>query len=570
MKKESRPSTAYFVARLIAYQPVRYSIVALGWILFHAWPLLPGLLAKLFFDTLGGRAVLLGEHITLASIVALVVAAGLARVAIILVATLSGRINRFSMEALLQRNLLARILERPGARAIPMSIGEAISTLRDDVDAMALATDWAFDALAGLIFAGGGIAILLSVNVRITLLVFVPIIVVILLAHAARTRLEHVRVQSRQATARVTGSIGEIFGAVQAIQVAGAEDTVIAHLRRLGDERKRMMLRDQFQGLALDAVFANTASLGAGLTLLVASSAMRAGNFTIGDFALFATYLMQVAGYTGFLGYLIRSYRQAGVAFRRGVALLQGAPARSLVKHHPVYLRGTLPAPTVPARAGNDRLETLEVVGLTLRYPDSGRGIENISFTVRRGSFTVITGRLGAGKTTLLRAMLGLLEPQAGEVRWNGQKIAEPASFLVPPRVAYTAQTPTLLAGTIRENILLGLSVDEERLAHAVHSAVLERDLAELPAGLETVIGTRGVKLSGGQIQRAAATRMFVREPELLVFDDLSSALDVETERLLWQRILEQGKTCLVVTHRPAVLKQADQVLVLDDGHITR
>ncbi|MBA3946020.1 MAG: ABC transporter ATP-binding protein [Herpetosiphonaceae bacterium] len=563
--QERLPSTLYFVRRMIAYGPWRYAAVAFSWMLFHSWPLLPGLLAKLFFDTLEGHA---PAGFTLSSVVGLVLAAGMAKVVIILGTTLAGRTWSFRVTGLLRRNLLARILDRPGAKATPDTVGEAISTLRDDVDTMALMTDWGFDAVAGLIFAGGGIAILLWVDARVTLIVFVPLLLVILLAHIARSRLEQLRARSRTATAHVTGSIGEIFGAVQAIQVAGAEDSVVAQLRRLGDERRRMVLRDRLQELALGAVFANTASLGAGLTLLVAGSAMRTGRFTVGDFALFATYLMQVADYTGFLGYLITTYRQSAVAFRRAATLLQGASATTLVAHHPVFLGGSLPVLSPPVKQLTDRLEALEVTGLTLHHNESGRGVVDISFRLTRGSFTVITGRIGAGKTTLLRALLGLLEPQRGEVRWNGRRLADVARVLAPPRVAYTPQAPALLSGTVRENILLGLPADGA-VVRAVTSAVLERDVAGFPQGLDTTIGTRGMKLSGGQIQRVAAARMFVREPELLVFDDLSSALDLETEQLLWQRVFAQDTTCLVVSHRRALLERADQILVLEDGRIT-
>jgi ATP-binding cassette subfamily B protein len=586
--EQGMPSTAFFVARLIAYKPLLYLLSGFPWVLFHTWPLIPGVLAKLFFDTLQGHA---PAGVDLATVLALIVAAGLARVGIVFVASTGGLPFYFRVNALLQRNLLARILDRPGARAVPGSVGEALSTMRDDVSGIHEVVGWLPDAVAALLFVAGGVAILLAVDARMTLLVFAPIVVVIGVASAARARLERVRAQSRNATARVTGAIGEIFGAVQAIQVAGAEQPVIAHLRRLGDQRRRMMLRDELQSRLLDAVFQNTASLGAGLTLLLAAGRMRAGEFSVGTFALFATYLMQVASFTGFLGFLIRMYRQSSVAFSRMVALLQGAPAASLVAPHSVPLRGPLPAPTAPVRHTNDRLDRLEVAGLALCHPTSGRGIADICFSIPRGSFIVITGRVGAGKTTLLRALLGLIEPQAGEVRWNGRKIDNLATFLVPPRVAYTPQTPTLLSGTLRENILLGLPDEPEAIAQAVYAAVLDRDLAAFPAGLDTPIGARGVKLSGGQIQRTAAARMFVRAPELLIFDDLSSALDVETERMLWERLGERQKakgkrqnegadddtfafellpfTLLAVSHRRAALRRADQILVLEDGRIT-
>jgi ATP-binding cassette subfamily B protein len=104
----------------------------------------------------------------------------------------------------------------------------------------------------------------------------------------------------------------------------------------------------------------------------------------------------------------------------------------------------------------------------------------------------------------------------------------------------------------------------------AIRQAVLEVDLEALEAGLDTRVGPRGVKLSGGQVQRTAAARMFARRPELLVFDDLSSALDVETENMLWERLLDVGetRTCLAVSHRRTALRRADQIVVLADGRV--
>jgi ATP-binding cassette subfamily B protein len=176
---------------------------------------------------------------------------------------------------------------------------------------------------------------------------------------------------------------------------------------------------------------------------------------------------------------------------------------------------------------------------------------------------------VGAGKTTLLRALLGLLPSDGGEIRWNGQIVRAPASFFVPPRAAYVRQSPGLFSATLRENLLLGLPGPfADRLEQAVQAAVLERDLPALENGLDTRVGPRGVKLSGGQIQRAAAARALARPASLLVLDDLSSALDVETERLLWARIQALGGTLLVVTHRREALKRADRVIVLKEGRV--
>ncbi len=145
----------------------------------------------------------------------------------------------------------------------------------------------------------------------------------------------------------------------------------------------------------------------------------------------------------------------------------------------------------------------LQARGLTYHHA-GGCGIENIDLQLRRGSFTVITGRIGAGKTTLLRVLLGLAPKIAGEILWNGEVVIDPSTFFVPPRSAYTPQAPRLFSQTLQENILLGLSTDQVDLAAALHQAVLTRDVADLPHGLETLVGPKGVKLSGGQVQRAA------------------------------------------------------------------
>jgi ATP-binding cassette subfamily B protein len=118
--------------------------------------------------------------------------------------------------------------------------------------------------------------------------------------------------------------------------------------------------------------------------------------------------------------------------------------------------------------------------------------------------------------------------------------------------------------------LLLGRLVEPDPLQVALHASVLEVDLDSFDEGLDTMVGPRGVKLSGGQIQRAAAARMFVSDPEFLVIDDLSSALDAETEAELWRRLRERRGTitCLVVSHRPAALRIADQILVMDDGTV--
>jgi ATP-binding cassette subfamily B protein len=301
----------------------------------------------------------------------------------------------------------------------------------------------------------------------------------------------------------------------------------------------------------------------------VAATAIRNGSFTVGDLALFVIYLEYFGDMTAFMGLIFARYRQIAVSVERMTRLMDGAPTEALVEYLPVYLEGEFPQAEYSKPTTADELQALEVENLSYQYPESENGIHDVTLRLERGSFTVITGRVGSGKTTLVRNLLGLLDKDSGTIRWNGAAIARPDDFFIAPRCAYTAQVPRLFTDPLRDNILLGMFKTDEQLVPAVRSAVMEHDLNELDKGFDTLVGPKGVKLSGGQIQRTAAARMFTRDTQLLVFDDLSSALDVETEKTLWERVFEHPEiTCLVVSHRKAALRHADHIIVMKDGHI--
>jgi ATP-binding cassette, subfamily B, bacterial len=569
--------------RLVRYVPWSYTLNLSAIVVVLLLEMAPGLIAREFFNALSGAA---SAGLSLWTLVALLVASAVARIAFLLVLPATNTTFVFTAGALLRKNMLARILRRPGAQALPASSGEAISRFREDIDETLWSIFFFNDVVAMSIFAAIGITVMVAINASVALAVFLPLTLVVVAANRVRKRIEAYRKASREATGSVTGFLGELFGAVQAVQVAGAEERVIVHFHQLNEARRKTGLRDRLFSDLLESVFWNTVNLGTGLILILAAGSIRAGTFTIGDFALFVYYLGWIAEFTGHFGIMLAKYRQAGISFERMVTLLQGAPPETLVAHSPLSPHSQPPAPD---QGSADRLATLEIRGLTFRYPDSGRGIEDIGFSMRRGSLTVITGRIGAGKTTLLRALLGLLPADRGEIHWNDRCVDDPATFFVPPRCAYTAQTPRLFSDTLRDNLLLGLPEEQVDLPAALHLAVLERDLAQMEQGLDTLVGAKGVRLSGGQVQRAAAARMFVRDADLLVFDDLSSALDVETERTLWERlsamqneegrmknderearfcILHSAFSILAVSHRRTALRRADQIIVLKDGRV--
>jgi ATP-binding cassette subfamily B protein len=530
------------------------------------WQIAPALIMKAFFDMLTGAAQL---TFGIWTIVAFALASWIGRV----VASYGfyyADVPIFAdIPTLLRKNLLRHILRRPGASALPDSAGEAISRFKNDVNEIPLFVILINDIAVGIGIVIVAILLMTQISPSVTVMALIPLVIVGVIANIATKRIEHYRRASRQAAGNVTGFIGEFFGAVQAVKVATAEKNVIDHFHKLNEERRKLTVREKLFDDVLSSIYRNTSTLGTGVILILVGQSMRAGTFTLGDFSLFVYLLQSMGDLTTFAGMLAARYKQLDVSVQRMYRLMENAPLDALVQHSPVDLSGPLPEVTYPAKSNSDRLEELSALDLTFHYPNSTNGIEGVNLKLQRGTLTVVTGRIGSGKTTLLRALLGLLPLETGDVRWNGDMITSPGDFLVPPRCSYTAQVPRLFSNTLRDNILLGLDRSDDDIYRSTKLAVMDRDLEELDDDLETMVGARGVKLSGGQMQRAAAARMFIREPELLVFDDLSSALDVETERQLWERIFAAGgKTCLVVSHRRPLLRRADHIIVLKDGRV--
>jgi ATP-binding cassette subfamily B protein len=567
---EKIPPWRYMV-KLAAYSPWLYFASALfASVIWYVLSLAPALVVRRIFDAISGAA---PAGVNLWTLFALLVAIALTGMMTFIAASGFENTLHHVINTLLRRNLLAHILRQPGARALPSSTGEAIARLRDDVEALPHFLSWTFDPLGQGLVVVLATTILARINVWYTLAVVAPILITVIAVNVAARRIQHYRRQNQEAIGAVTDLVGEIFGAVQTIKVAGTEAHVVDFFRRVNDARRSAALRDLLLSQLLNTLSTNASSISVGVLLVAIAASARAGNeqqtLTVGDFALFVSYINWLGIVTSMFGNYLRLYRQTGVSLQRLLELMTGAPAFALVRHEPLYLWGRLPELPFVAKTAAHRLDVVRATGLGYTYPDSQGGIKDIDLVLPRGTITVVTGRVGSGKTTLLRVLLGLLPKEKGEIIWNGDLVDDPGIFFTPPRSAYTAQTPRLFSERLYDNILMGLPEDQVDLQAAIRAAVLERDIESLDQGLNTVVGPRGARLSGGQRQRAAAARMFVRQPELLVFDDVSSALDVETERTFWDRLLAlPDVTCLAVSHRKLALHRADQIIVLKDGRI--
>ncbi|MEM6519638.1 MAG: ABC transporter ATP-binding protein, partial [Cyanobacteria bacterium P01_C01_bin.70] len=414
--------------RLICYAP-RLALVDAGlWILIAGvFPAIPGLMIQGFFNALTGTAPL---DLSPLAFLSLLIATSGGEIVTIFAGQWVRTQYRFNLRSLLRHNLLDALLRQPGAQPLsinrpqPQTIspGEAISYFREDPEWIEQTIAKTADLAGQAIFGLGAIGLLLMINARITLIVFLPLALISVLVQQMQKQIKQYRQASRQATQIVTGFLGEIFTAVQVLKATGTETAALNHLQQINQHRQQQMIKDQLLTTVLDSGFENLINLGTGLILLLIATARdrEINALSVGDFALFIYYLTFITNaFRGFGQYLTWS-KQTEVSFDRLSTLhsddstaatteQNSSPsAAALVQHAPLYfakLLGRPPAlPSIeqPCPDAQSRLQTLDVVDLTYRYPASSRGIESISFSMSRGSLTVITGPIGSGKTTLL------------------------------------------------------------------------------------------------------------------------------------------------------------------------
>lgn len=557
------PDTLRVLGRFVVFRPglvLAYLATDVVW--NYAMFLIPGLLLRAVLDAVSRNAPAGPGPWSLLAIL------GAAQISSFVAGGLGGWYSHQRAQqtyaTLARANLLARLLRRPAAIALPFAPSEALARFDSDV----------FNVSGEVVILetlSEGVVILIAMVLLSLLagwlaaLVIAPLVVIAVGASWSSSRVRAFRQALQESIAEVTTFLGGVFGALPVIRTAGAEADCSARFRRLMSDRQRATLRDTVLTRSLSSLSSQTYGVAIGVLLLLLAARVRGGELPVGDLALVVTYAGTVATAGSWLGGDLAAWRQYGVSLRRLGELLPGTSPLVVADPRPV-LRGPLAAPhPVPAPAPPFR--SLDVRGLTCSR-GGAHTISGVDLLVRPGELVVVTGRVGAGKSTLLRAVLGML-PAEGEVLWNGTRVAEPASFLVPPRCGYLAQAPILFSGTLRENLTLERPVDESRLRAALEAAELNADLASFPAGLETQIGRRGLRLSGGQAQRVALARLLALHPQVAVLDDLSSALDPATEAAIVGHLREQGDlACLAVSHRRGVLAAADRVIVLRAGRV--
>lgn len=346
------------------------------------------------------------------------------------------------------------------------------------------------------------------------------------------------------------------LSAARTVKLAGATTAVLRHLAGLDVLRSDRQRRE----ISVQVWARSTPSMASGLLPIGAWALYLNGSLSAGAVLVAVSTLGAARWFAWTTASLISQLPSARVWTRR-TAAMTGVSAYSAGVPEVDLTAGTAPAPTMPPR---HPLRRLELRGFGVVHSDGTVAVRDVDLTVQRGQLVLVVGPVGSGKSSLLRGLAGIVH-HTGELAWNGDPVTEPELFLRPNQVGYVGQLPRVLSGTVADNIALGHQVDA---AGAVSTAQLDHDLAAAGGGLGLLIGHKGTRLSGGQLQRLALARALAPRTELLVADDVSSALDVTTELALWQALRGHGVTVVGSTAKRAALVRADHVVVLLGGTV--
>ncbi len=460
----------------------------------------------------------------------------------------------------LRNDLFAHLERLPLAFYHQRQTGDLMSRLVNDVTAVRLLLGFgALNVINTPLYYAYGIAIMLSIDPGLTAAALAVYPVALAFVKRASRLLMERTLRVQEGLADLSSRVQETLSGIHVVKAYAAEARVVEAFAELNGQFQDASLRlARVRGL-IGPVVNVVGGVGTLVVLWVGGSHVVAGRLTLGDLVAFLGYLALLAWPTMALGWLLSVVQRGRAAMRRLNEIFLVEPAIA----------------SPPGAAAPDGVAgELALRDVRFRYPgrpDAPPVLDGVDLTIPAGRTVAIVGRTGSGKTSLVQLLPRLFDVEAGRVELDGRDVRTLPLGWLRRQVGLVPQDPFLFSRTIADNVALALDGDgAERVRWAVGVAGLERDLADMPHGLDTLVGERGVTLSGGQKQRVTLARVLAAAPRVLVLDDALSSVDAATERAILDRLrgFFRERTTILVAHRLTTVKEADLIVVLDEGRV--
>lgn len=475
----------------------------------------------------------------------------------------------YRIERLVRLHYFHRVLQKGQGFFNRFRTGDVITRLTDDVAGYPKIAWFSCSGLFRALNSGTQVLLCLAVmfwlDWSLALWSLLPIGPMVFVYLALKERLDKATQAQRNAASQTSDGLEAYFSGVAVVQAQVAEDRIARAMGEQLSERAVHELRMAKLWVAFTTFFQASNVVGQLVIVLVGGLRVLDGSLGLGAFFAFYHYMGLLLGPMMDLPNLLVTSRQAFVCMDRLDEL----------DHFDRAGEGG----ACQGERLLEGLERLEVSELTFSYPGPAPDPEfplseapfqlgPLTLQLKRGERLAIVGEVGAGKTTLIRLLAGAASPAQGSLTIDGVPLSDLEGESYRRAVGYVPQAPVLFTATIRENVLLGRPEDPLRLEQTLRLAGLWEEVQAFPEGLDHPLGLRGTGLSGGQRQRMTIARALYGEPQLLLLDDLTAALDAENEERFWEGVLDAHPelTALVITHREATAKRCDRILELTRG----
>ena len=462
------------------------------------------------------------------------------------------------LERSMRRKLMLQFLKMTPTFYEKNRTGDLMARATNDLNAVSLTAGFGIMTLVDSTIYMGAIIFAMGfmISWKLTFFAMLPVPIMALLIQYLGKIVHERYMKAQDAFGDLNDSVLESVSGVRVIR---------AYVQEKKDEMRFADMCEEVYGknmhtAKINALFGPITKVGTGISYVVAlgygAFLVANGEMTVGQLVTFNVYLGLAVWPIFAIGELINVMQQGNASLDRVQETLHyEADVQDM--ENPVKLASP---------------NTIGFEDLMFQYPTSqAKNLQQISLSLKKGETLGIVGKTGAGKTTFLRQLLREYPLGEGQLNIAGVDIASQTKDQILDWIGYVPQDHVLFSRTIRENILFGKEdATDEDLQKSIRLAYFEKDLENLPMGIETLVGEKGVSLSGGQKQRVSIARALIKNPEILILDDSLSAVDAKTEARIIQNIQSErsGKTTIITTHRLSGVQHANQIIVLDEGRI--